>query len=299
MGSANDDFSKCELQTLISLYQWARRSSWKAPGQKVKGRGIEFGSYRDYVVGDDLRQIDWVVYARLSRLVVKVTEDLPEPHVELILDSSASMAAGFPAVLPTAAFLGSALGAVFMARGSLVRIRDGSGQSSAESYRGQGRLLALLEAMKAFKSGGRVDLTKAAGSLLGKKHRSVLVLSDGLMDEEGFLPPLKRLQQAGHAVFVVLVRPPEEAPAHWLGGAGRGQIWDLEGAESGFVEKRFINAEILAEMSEKRSAILSSVSQKLSEAHLSWTIISSDMSVQRAIQKLFASWTGESSLAGS
>ena len=56
-----------------------------------RGTSIEFADYRNYVAGDDLRQLDWNIYARLERPYIKLLEDEEDLAVHLILDASASM----------------------------------------------------------------------------------------------------------------------------------------------------------------------------------------------------------------
>ncbi len=62
----------------------------------VLGRGsgdsLEFEEHRDYQMGDDLRKIDWSVFARNDKLVVKVHRKEIRPHVDILLDTSRSMA---------------------------------------------------------------------------------------------------------------------------------------------------------------------------------------------------------------
>lgn len=77
------------------------------------GSSLEFREHRDYQPGDDLRRIDWGVYARSDRLSVKLYQDEVLPHVDLVLDGSRSMAldgtqkaeatAGLAAILVSAA----------------------------------------------------------------------------------------------------------------------------------------------------------------------------------------------------
>lgn len=287
---------KGDLRALRQIYQWARRASWRAARRKVQGRGLEFGNYRNYAPGDDLRHIDWVVYARLSKLVVKVTEDLPEPRIDLILDSSESMAAGHPPVLRAAGLMAAAFGAVFMARGSVVGVRDGGDVSREEEFRGQGRLLGLLRALRAYQATGAENISAAAGRFLGRKHRSLLFFTDGLMPREAFLDSLRRLQKAGHSLLVVLISPPRECPEEWL---DRGALWDFEVAESGLSETRYIDKELLTEMSSKRAELLAELGAALDKAHCPWTEILSDLGVEEAVPKFFAPWTqGGGSLAG-
>src|SRR6267142_4925808 len=55
------------------------------------GSSIDFQDYREYQPGDDLRFIDWGIYARTDRLTVKLYREEVIPHLDLILDGSRSM----------------------------------------------------------------------------------------------------------------------------------------------------------------------------------------------------------------
>jgi hypothetical protein len=56
-----------------------------------RGTSVEFADYRDYAQGDDLRWVDWNVYARLERPFVKLFEEEEDLAVHLLLDGSGSM----------------------------------------------------------------------------------------------------------------------------------------------------------------------------------------------------------------
>ena len=56
------------------------------------GSSVDFQDYRDYQPGDDLRHIDWNAYARTDQLTVKLFREEVRPHLDLILDTSGSMA---------------------------------------------------------------------------------------------------------------------------------------------------------------------------------------------------------------
>lgn len=62
-------------------------------GRQV-GTSIDFQDYREYEPGDDLRTIDWNVYARTDKLTIKLFREEVNPHVDLIFDSSQSMNLG-------------------------------------------------------------------------------------------------------------------------------------------------------------------------------------------------------------
>ncbi|HTX22147.1 MAG TPA: DUF58 domain-containing protein [Candidatus Aquilonibacter sp.] len=55
------------------------------------GSSIDFQDYREYQPGDDLRFIDWGIYARTDRLTVKLFREEVVPHLDLVLDGSRSM----------------------------------------------------------------------------------------------------------------------------------------------------------------------------------------------------------------
>src|SRR5215471_1648741 len=55
------------------------------------GTSIDFQDYREYQPGDDLRFIDWGIYARSDRLSVKLFREEVTPHLDLVIDGSRSM----------------------------------------------------------------------------------------------------------------------------------------------------------------------------------------------------------------
>ncbi len=58
------------------------------------GNALEFAEYREYQAGDDLRRLDWGVYARSEQLMIKLYSEEVDPRCDIILDHSASMSAG-------------------------------------------------------------------------------------------------------------------------------------------------------------------------------------------------------------
>src|SRR3954454_24804116 len=55
------------------------------------GSGVEFADHRNYSAGDDLRYLDWSVYGRLDKLLLRLFEEEEDLHIYLLLDASASM----------------------------------------------------------------------------------------------------------------------------------------------------------------------------------------------------------------
>ena len=84
-------------------YQWGSRFLFAPPPNsplgsvghllsRTTGSSLEFMDHREYMPGDDLRRIDWNAYARTDRLNVKLYREEVNPHVDLLFDTSKSMA---------------------------------------------------------------------------------------------------------------------------------------------------------------------------------------------------------------
>src|SRR6476620_7154507 len=77
-----------------------------------KGQSVEFADFRNYVPGDDLRFIDWNLYARLDRLFLKMFLEEEDLHFYALIDDTGSMGFGEPTKLEYAKQLAAALGFV-------------------------------------------------------------------------------------------------------------------------------------------------------------------------------------------
>src|SRR5437870_11432289 len=77
---------------------------------KKKGQSVEFADYRNYVKGDDLRFLDWNLYARLDRLFLRLFMEEEDLHFYVLVDNSLSMAFGTPTKLHYAKQVAAALG---------------------------------------------------------------------------------------------------------------------------------------------------------------------------------------------
>ena len=102
------------LRKLERLHLVAKRLSWAGvKGEHAasrKGFSLEFSDYRRYQRGDDLRYIDWNIYRRLDRLLLKVFTSEEEMNIYLMVDTSRSMAEGTPVKIDYAKKVAAALG---------------------------------------------------------------------------------------------------------------------------------------------------------------------------------------------
>ena len=87
----DDEFlKKLEYLYLVSKKLFAGHIRAERRTRKV-GSGIEFADHRDYTLGDDFRYIDWNIYGRMDKLLLRLFEEEEDLSIYLLLDSSISL----------------------------------------------------------------------------------------------------------------------------------------------------------------------------------------------------------------
>jgi uncharacterized protein (DUF58 family) len=203
-----------QLERLLLLMRSPVRGGLKGGRRSVKrGQSVEFADYRDYTLGDDLRQLDWNVYARLERLFVKLFIEEEDVTVTLLLDASASMATGSPSKLVFAKRAAAALGYIGLASEDRIVVGALTGRVARRraALRGSGRVFRLLADLSAVEpADGPTDLLAAARHAAAQLHgRGVVVLLSDLLDP--FADRVVReLAATGSELIVLHVLSPDE-----------------------------------------------------------------------------------------
>ncbi|HUF41421.1 MAG TPA: DUF58 domain-containing protein [Verrucomicrobiae bacterium] len=160
-----------------------------------RGTSLEFADYRRYAPGDDLRYLDWGIYARTDRLYVKVFREEVDLFAYVFIDASASMAFPSPAekFLP-ASHIALALSYVILANHDHVKLhllQDGAGGRASPFFRGRRRMADCVDFALAARPAGSLALAPAVGEHLRRLRRpgKAILLSD-------FLMPAPEYQQA-------------------------------------------------------------------------------------------------------
>ena len=127
---------------------------------KKRGQSVEFADYRNYVVGDDLRRIDWNLYARLDKLFLRLFLEEEDLSVTVLLDTTASMDFGEPNKLLYAKRLAAALGYIALTHYNRLTVHSFTNtiDASLHDMRGRRPVPRLLEFLDA------IEVTKVAGS---------------------------------------------------------------------------------------------------------------------------------------
>jgi uncharacterized protein (DUF58 family) len=183
-----------------------------------RGFSVEFTEHRPYQPGDELRYLDWRVFARADRLAIKQFEAETNLRAMIVLDSSRSMdwcgAARRLTKLAYAQRLAAALGLV------LLRQRDATGLIAFDEeiralLPARARSLqrwALLRTLVALEAGGGTAAAPALTRVMDLLQRRGLVafISDLLFDRDLVLRALQFLRHRGHQVMVFHVMDPAE-----------------------------------------------------------------------------------------
>jgi uncharacterized protein (DUF58 family) len=167
------------------LYAGERRSPRAA-------RSPEFSDFRPYVSGDDFRQIDWRAFARFEKLMLRLYVAEEEACLNVVLDSSASMAMGEPAKWPAARRL--AAGLCFLGLSAMDRVQMGTLRGKhlppLRGRDGASRIWRFLEGLEPTGEAGAADLA----GLRWPRPGMTVVISDFLVPEASWALALAGLQ---------------------------------------------------------------------------------------------------------
>lgn len=179
---------------------------------KRKGQSVEFADFRNYVSGDDLRFIDWNLYARLDRLFLKLFLEEEDLHFHALVDASESMNFGTPTKLHVAKQLAAALGYVGLCRADRVTVSAlGPPAASAPVLRGRASMWRMIDYLSSVESGHNISLASAVKDFcLRSPGSGVVVLITDLMDKEGYEAALRMLVGRRMDVFLLHVLAAEE-----------------------------------------------------------------------------------------
>ncbi len=208
-------------QVRVGVMKGDRRS-------RKRGTSIEFADYRNYVKGDDLRRLDWNVYARLERPFIKLLQEEEDLSVHLLLDASASM--DWPPTnqqtnqqntppthkLLYALHLAAALGHIALTSGDLLTVMtlgNGNGRRWGP-FRGGQNSLHLLQFLETASAAGLTDLNISLREYALRARRpGLLFLLSDLLSPNGWQDGVTALLSRGYEIGLLhLLSPDEVAP---------------------------------------------------------------------------------------
>ncbi len=179
------------------------------------GQSIEFLQHRQYTRGDEIRHIDWKVYARQDRLHIKQYEEETNLRLTLVIDRSGSMAYGDG---DSNKFDYSASIAASLAYLAL-RQKDATGlitfdsavHSTVPAKSNQQQLSRMLSVLDSVGADGRTDLPRVAREVAQSiPKRGLVVIVSDLLGVDALHKGLRILRQRGHDVALIHVLHDDE-----------------------------------------------------------------------------------------
>lgn len=215
------------LDPLMLVARKIRAGAMKGERRSIKrGTSIEFADYRNYTPGDDLRKLDWNVYARLQKPYIKLLEDEEDLAVHLLLDISASMdwpnaesdIADAQAIKDANKLLFAQRLFASLAYLSLTNsdrlMMSAIGETGIQQFgpsRGRGQVVPMLRFVRGLEAKGRTDLNQALRAYALRERRpGLLFLITDMFSPNGYTDGLNMLLGKGHEVVLLHVLSPDE-----------------------------------------------------------------------------------------
>jgi uncharacterized protein (DUF58 family) len=181
-----------------------------------RGLSVEFAGHRPYIPGDDLRHLDWLVYARTDRYNVRIYEEETRLRATLVVDCSGSMGYGAAGrtKLDYARVLAGALGFLMLRQGDAVGLAlvDHQVRELLPPGATMGHFLNVLERLEKTPAGGETSLAEVLDDLASRLHRRglVVLISDTFDDVGKLVLALQHLRYRKQDVRVFQVVDPRE-----------------------------------------------------------------------------------------
>ncbi len=218
--STNQLTSLVDNQVLARLerlrLQPNRRKTNRTQGEHASGKGgssTEFADYRNYVDGDDIRFVDWNIFARLNRPFMKLYQYEEVMHVAILVDGSSSMK--FEGKFERACQLAAALGLTALMGveriSAYVVGQDGKPPVVMPPCSGRASMKRLFDFFERAECGGDAPIDAAVEAML-RRHRGkglAIVLSD-FLTPASLARPFNLLYSAGLEIFALQVLGPTE-----------------------------------------------------------------------------------------
>src|SRR3984957_1008055 len=187
---------------------------------KRRGQSVEFADYRNYVIGDDLRFIDWNIYARLDRLFLKLFLEEEDLSLYILIDVSKSCDYGNPNKAMYLKKVAAALGYVGLVNYNRVYISAMSDGLVAEpgALRGRRRVGQMIDFVNKLQPAGASHFGEACRRFaLTHRHKGVCVVLSDFFVKEGVEQGLRYVAGGKYDLFCVQALSPQEIEPNLVG----------------------------------------------------------------------------------
>lgn len=235
-----------KFESLNLIASQVRAGAMKGERRSTKrGTSIEFADYRNYVKGDDLRRIDWNVFARLERPFIKLLEEEEDLAVHFLIDASASMDWPQEGDRDRHKFIWGlrvlgGLAYLSLTSGDLVYVNALRSDRNHQwgPHRGKAYAMQMLLSMEQIYTRGDTDIGQALKDYALRARRPGLCVLVSDMMSHNYQEGLSALQSRGFEVAVIQVLSPDEVNPEITGDL---RLIDVE---SGMMQEVTVDAEM-------------------------------------------------------
>ena len=299
--SRTEDLLNPELASALDRLDVLSRKMFagKLPGErrsKRRGRGVEFDDFRPYVAGDDLRHIDWNVYARSEKFFLKLFREEEDLSVHLVIDASASMDVGEPSKRLFGARLAlvnhnRVLASVFGARWenfdgpirTLAPMRGRQNTRRLANFLGE----SLKDRAARVEARSAPDFNEVCRHLaMARAGKGVLVLISDFLFREGYLPGLNYLASGvgggGFDTYCIQVLTPDERDPGREGGELLGDLRLLD-AESGHAAEVTVSKALLKRYRRRLASLVGGLERACRAREIDHMLVTSDTGIEELV----------------
>ena len=210
----DDDFlKKLEYLNLVSNYMVPGHLHGEHRAKRTTDSGIEFADYRQYVSGEDTKNVDWRTYLRLDKLILRIFEEDADLPIYIFFDASRSMDHGEPLKFDYARKIAAALcyiGLLNLDRVNLIGYSDGIAREMS-ARRGKNQVWHAFRFLESVEPVGATCIERAFTSFFSvRRRRGLVVVVSDFLDETGFEKAFDLLRYFRQDLFAVHVYSSEE-----------------------------------------------------------------------------------------
>ena len=188
---------------------------------RTYGQTVEFADYREYMLGDDIRRIDWNLYSRFEKFFLKLFTDERQMHTQIFIDCSASMGKDMPEKANYAVGVAAALGYLSVHNMDKVSFKLVNGEVAEDSFGtivGKKAFFNAISTLENIEFDGESDICKAVTSCpnLGSNDGLTVIISDFFTDSN-WKKAVDYLCYKKKQVLLVQIMTPEELDPSYSG----------------------------------------------------------------------------------
>jgi uncharacterized protein (DUF58 family) len=281
---SSEMMAKLERMELVSRKIFRGRMKGERRSKR-KGQSVEFADFRNYVAGDDLRFIDWNLFARMDRLYLKLFLEEEDLHFYTLVDDSLSMDFGSPSKFRVAKQIAASLAYIGLCRGDRVSVSTFARSTSPVVVRGKSsahRLLGYLENASCTDASPTMEESVRRFCLKNTGKGIVVVITD-LMSKTGYETALKMLVAREMDIYLIHILSPEE-----LNPACTGDLKLLD-CEDGDEREISISAALLGRYEQTLHAFIEGARSFCNRRSIAYVSVRSDHSIEPLLNEYFRS----------